>query len=152
MTCVVKERDVDIYAAPDIWAGNPNVALLQSGEILIGFRCSGFPLRGDSDPTLRPYAMKASSVDDIPNAERVMILDEPNSLTPAFFQRDDGLILCFFNRYGTQQTRTIPVAALGLSDGQILQDAISGNGAGVSSNSIVISLGGFESAVLVPTQ
>lgn len=101
MSKIVKERDIDVYAAPDYWAGNPNVILLRSGEILIGFRRSGFPIRGDRDPTLRPLALKVAAVDDIATAEPVMILDEANSLTPAFFQRDDGLILTFFNRYAT---------------------------------------------------
>ena len=101
MSRIVKERDIDIYAAPDRWAGNPNVTLLQSGEILIVYRRSGFPIRGDQDPTLRPFSVKLSSLDEIGAAEPVMILDEDNSLTPAFFPRRDGLILTFFNRYGT---------------------------------------------------
>jgi len=101
MPRIVKELDIEIHAAPDSWAGNPNVILLRSGEILIGFRRSGFPLRGDSDPTLRPFAMKCPSIEDIPAAKPVMILDEANSLTPDFFQRKDGLILSYFNRYGT---------------------------------------------------
>ena len=99
MSMIVKECDVDVYASPHYWAGNPNVILLQGGEILIGFRRSGFPLRGDSDPTLRPFAIKVDCLASIPTVEPAMILDEENSLTPAFFQREDGLILTFFNRY-----------------------------------------------------
>jgi len=98
---IVREHDIVVYAAPDRWAGNPNVLLLQSGEILVGFRRSDFPIRGDTDPTLRPFSIKASSVSEIPRAEMVMILDEDNSLTPGFFQRRDGVILAFFNRYAT---------------------------------------------------
>jgi len=103
MSAIAKEQDIRIFAAPDVWAGNPNVALLQDGSPLIGFRCSAFPFRGDSDPTLRPYTMKAASIDAIAEAERVMVLDEPNSLTPGLFQRQDGTILAYFNRYGTHQ-------------------------------------------------
>jgi hypothetical protein len=103
MARIVKERDLDVYASPRRWAGNPNILLLQSGEILIGFRTAGFPIRGDSDPSLRPFSVKAANPDAVGAAEPVMILDEPNSLTPAFFQRDDGLILTFFNRYATHE-------------------------------------------------
>lgn len=103
MAALQKIRDLDVYAAPNWWAGNPNVTLLQTGEILIGFRRSGFPIRGDSDPTLRPFSMKVSGLHEIPSASMDMILDEPNSLTPAFYQRRDGTILCFFNRYATHK-------------------------------------------------
>ena len=101
MSRLQKIRDINVYAAPDWWAGNPNVILLRTGEILIGFRRAAFPVRGDSDPTLRPFSMKVGGLHEIGSAEMVPILDEPNSLTPAFFQRRDGRILCFFNRYAT---------------------------------------------------
>jgi len=101
MPTLVKDREFDVYSNPERWAGNPNVLLLQSGEILVGFRTAGFPIRRDTDPTLRPLCLKAATIEEIPAAAPVMILDEPNSLTPAFFQRRDGLILTFFNRYAT---------------------------------------------------
>ncbi|MBI5477335.1 MAG: hypothetical protein HY906_00680 [Deltaproteobacteria bacterium] len=60
---------------------------------------------------------------------------------------DVGVVV--FNRYPSGQTRNVPVASLGLQNGQILRDVIHGGTVSVAGGNVSITLGPRDSAVLV---
>ncbi len=88
-----------LYANPDRFCGNPNIARLDNGELLLGFRWAEGRLGADWDPTLRPVQMRGRSPRELARAEPRVIWDEDCGLTPYTCQLSDGSLLCVFNRW-----------------------------------------------------
>jgi glycosidase len=79
-----------------------------------------------------------------------LYMDQSNGLFWAYGAKqgsDVGVVV--FNRNGSSQTRTIPVASLGLTNGQTLRDVIHGTTLTVSGGNVSVTLGARDSAVLV---
>jgi len=79
-----------------------------------------------------------------------LYMDESNGLFWAYGMKkgsDVGIVV--FNRMTSTQTRNIPVAALGLANGQVLRDVIHNSTVTVSGGSVTVTLGARDAAVLV---
>jgi glycosidase len=83
-------------------------------------------------------------------ARSQLYMDSANGLFWAYGMKqggDAGVVV--FNRNPGSQTRTIPVASLGFTNGQVLKDVIHNTTVTVSSGTVSVTLGPRDSAVLV---
>lgn len=90
---------LELHRDPERFCGNPNLARMGNGTLLLGFRRADGKSRGDWDPSLRPVQMKADSAECLARAQPRVIHDADSTLTPYTKQLSDGSLLCAINRW-----------------------------------------------------